>query len=285
MAIGQRLTARSALQALKALTLSVALTAALGAATSAQAAHGSYNPMMPRQLSATSAQADYSYGFSILAGNAIDTLEPANRAMWYLNYDLFDRYLLRPIAHGYAALPRGFQDSIGHFLSNIDEVNNIPNNMLVGDSMGSVRSLGRLVINSTIGILGFFDVATQLGVNHTPMPMEAVLGKAGVDQGPFIMVPAYGPTTARDIHGATIDGLPFFAISWPVTIAHWAVRGIHNRAQLVPQEGMVDNALDPYIQTRDVFLMYDENAINPVEEGEVEAEDNFDDALLDEIDG
>ena len=84
---------------------------------------------------------------------------------------------------------------------------------------------------------------------------------------------------------ATIDGMPFFAISWPVTIAHWAVRGIHNRAQLVPQEGMVDNALDPYIQTRDVFLMYDENAINPVEEGEVEAEDNFDDALLDEIDG
>lgn len=272
-------------QTFKAWALAVAGVALLSVGSQAYAAHGSYNPMMPRQLSATSAQADYSYGFSILAGNAIDTLEPANRAMWYLNYDLFDRYLLRPIAHGYAKLPQGVQDGVGNFLSNIDEVNNIPNNLLVGDVDGSLRSVGRFIVNSTIGILGFFDVATAIGLNHTPMPMEVVLGKAGVDQGPFLMIPAYGPTTARDIHGAVIDGLPFYAISWPVTIAHWAVSGIHNRAQLIPQEGVVDNALDPYIQTRDVFLMYDENAINPVEEGEVEAEDNFDAALLEEIDG
>lgn len=265
----------------KALTLALALVGS----SAAWAAHGSYNPMMPRQLSETSAQADYSYGFSILAGNAIDTLEPGNRAMWYLNYDIFDRYLLRPVAHGYAKLPRGFQDSMGHFLSNLDEVNNIPNNLLVGSVDGSLYSLGRLVVNSTIGLLGFFDVATQLGLTHSPMPMEVVLGKAGMEQGPFIMVPAYGPTTARDIHGAAIDGLPYISVSWPITIAHWAVRGIHNRAQLVPQEAVVDNALDPYIQTRDVFLMYDENAINPVAEGEVEAEDDFDEALLDEIDG
>ncbi len=269
----------------KQLTAALTAVLALGVVSPAVASHGSYNPMMPRQLSESAAQADYSYDYSILAGNAIDTLEPGNRAMWYLNYDIFDHYILRPVAHGYALLPRGVQDSVGHFLSNIDEVNNIPNNLLVGDVDGSVRATGRLLINTTIGILGFFDVASAIGIEPAVMPMDVVLGKADVEQGPFIMVPAYGPTTARDLHGAVIDGLPFYAVSWPVTIAHWALSGVHTRAQLVPQEAVVDNALDPYIQTRDVFLMYDENAINPVQEGEVSAEDDFDEALLDEIDG
>ena len=79
--------------------------------------------------------------------------------------------------------------------------------------------------------------------------------------------------------------LPWYAVSWPITIGKWALQGVHNRAQLIPQEGMVDNALDPYITTRDSFLMYDENAVNPVQEGVVESEDDFDEALLDEIDG
>ena len=204
------------------------------------AAHSTYNPMQPRQLSAVAAQADYSYGYSILSGHALDSLEEPNRAMWYLNYDIFDHYILRPVAHGYAYLPQGVQNSMGNFFANLDEVNNIPNNIFVGDVGGSAVSLGRLVVNSTIGLLGFFDVATQMGLNAHPMNMET--GK-------------------------------------------WALQGVHNRAQLIPQEGMVDNAMDPYITTRDSFLMYDENAVNPVQEGVVESEDDFDEALLDEIDG
>lgn len=249
------------------------------------AAHSTYNPMQPRQLSAVAAQADYSYGYSILSGHALDSLEEPNRAMWYLNYDIFDHYILRPVAHGYAYLPQGVQDSMGNFFANLDEVNNIPNNIFVGDVGGSAVSLGRLVVNSTIGLLGFFDVATKMGLNAHPMNMETVLGKGGVEQGPFLMIPAYGPTTARDLNGAVIDGMPWYAVSWPITIGKWALQGVHNRAQLIPQEGMVDNAMDPYITTRDSFLMYDENAVNPVQEGVVESEDDFDEALLDEIDG
>lgn len=251
----------------------------------AQAAHGDYNPMMPRQMSQVAAQADYSYGFSILSGHAIDTLDGPNRAMWYLNYDILDHYILRPIAHGYASLPQGVQDGVGNFLNNLSEVNNVPNNLLIGEVKASGVSLSRLVINSTIGILGFFDVAAQMGLVYSPMEMRTVLGKAGVEQGPFLMIPGYGPSTARDIHGDTIDGLPFAMLSWPITFTHWAVSGIHSRAQVVPQEGVVDNSIDPYVQTRDIFLMYDENKVTPVAEGEVQAEDNFDDSLLDEIDG
>ncbi len=252
---------------------------------SAQAAHGNYNPMMPRQLSAQAASADYTYGYSILSGHAIDTLEGPNRYMWYLNYDILDHYVLRPVAHGYAMLPRGVQDSMGNFFNNLSEINNVPNNMLVGRFADSGTSLARLVINSTIGILGFFDVSSHIGLKYTPMAMTTVLGKGKVEQGPFIMVPFYGPTTARDIHGDTIDGLPFYALSWPVTVGKFVLEGVHNRAQLIDQESVVDNAVDPYIQTRDVYLMYGENKVNPIAEGEVESSDDFDESLLDEIDG
>lgn len=257
----------------------------VGLTTEAVAAHGAYNPMMPRQLSEKAASADYTYGYSVLSGHAIDTLEGPNRYMWYLNYDILDKYILRPVSHGYAYLPQGVQNSVGNFFNNLDEINNVPNNLLVGEFAASGTSLVRLAINSTIGILGFFDVASYIGIKHTPMNMATVLGKGKVEQGPFMMIPAYGPTTARDLHGDIIDGLPWYAVSWPITTAKFVIRGIHNRAQLIDQEPVLDNSIDPYIFTRDAYLMYDENKVNPIQEGEVTDTDDFDDELLDEIDG
>ena len=257
----------------------------VGLTTEAEAAHGAYNPMMPRQLSEKAASADYTYGYSVLSGHAIDTLEGPNRYMWYLNYDILDKYILRPVSHGYAYLPQGVQNSVGNFFNNLDEINNVPNNLLVGEFAASGTSLVRLAINSTIGILGFFDVASYIGIKHTPMNMATVLGKGKVEQGPFMMIPAYGPTTARDLHGDIIDGLPWYAVSWPITAAKFVIRGIHDRAQLIDQEPVLDNSIDPYIFTRDAYLMYDENKVNPIQEGEVTDTDDFDDEFLDEIDG
>lgn len=257
----------------------------VGLTTEAEAAHGAYNPMMPRQLSEKAASSDYTYGYSVLSGHAIDTLEGPNRYMWYLNYDILDMYILRPVSHGYAYLPQGVQNSVGNFFNNLDEINNVPNNLLVGEFAASGTSLVRLAINSTIGILGFFDVASYIGIKHTPMNMATVLGKGKVEQGPFMMIPAYGPTTARDLHGDIIDGLPWYAVSWPITAAKFVIRGIHDRAQLIDQEPVLDNSIDPYIFTRDAYLMYDENKVNPIQEGEVTDTDDFDDEFLEEIDG
>ena len=257
----------------------------VGLTPEAEAAHGAYNPMMPRQLSEKAASADYTYGYSVLSGHAIDTLEGPNRYMWYLNYDILDMYVLRPVSHGYAHLPQGVQNSVGNFFNNLDEINNVPNNLLVGEFAASGTSLVRLAINSTIGILGFFDVASYIGIKHTPMNMATVLGKGKVEQGPFMMIPAYGPTTARDLHGDIIDGLPWYAVSWPITAAKFVIRGIHDRAQLIDQEAVLDNSIAPYIFTRDAYLMYDENKVNPIQEGEVTDTDDFDDEFLDEIDG
>ena len=211
--------------------------------SAAQAARSTYNPMVPRQLKIESAQNDYTYGYSILSGNAIDTLEVPNRVVgWTLNYEIFDRYLLRPVAHGYAALPQPVQLGVGNFFSNIAELDN------------------------------------------KPMEMDTVLGKAGMDSGPFLMVPIYGPTTARAAHGDTADNWPYFFFPWYVGIGAWAVEGIHNRAQLIDQEGVVDNAIDPYVQTRDFYLMHNQGKVDPSASMQNE-EPSVDESFLDEIDG
>ena len=67
-----------------------------------------------------------------------------------------------------------------------------------------------------MGFLGFIDVASQMGLDNKPMEMDTVLGKAGMDSGPFLMVPIYGPTTARAAHGDTADNWPYFFFPWYV---------------------------------------------------------------------
>ncbi len=261
-------------------------TAALVLSGSVFAQHGSLSPMAPRQLSRTAYMQDYSYGYSILAGSAVDTLGTPNRVVgWTLNYDIFDHYVLRPVAHAYAALPQPVQTGIGNFNYNLTEVNNVLNNLFIGEPGASVVSLGRFVINTTVGILGFIDVASYMGMERQTMEMQTVLGKAGMEQGPYVMVPVYGPTTGRDLQGDTIDDIPLWFLPWYVNVGLWALDGVHNRAQMIDREGVVDNALDPYGQTRDIYLMYAEGKVNPDAAAQEPAEENIDESFLDEIDG
>lgn len=267
--------------------LTLAAAALLVFSGSAAAQHGSFNPMAPRQLSQTSYRADYSYGCSMLAGSAIDTLQTPNRVVgWTLNYDVFDRYILRPVAHGYAMLPDPVQTGVGNFTSNIEEVNNIVNNLFIGEPGASAISLGRFAINSTIGILGFIDVASMMGLERHTMEFETVLGRAEMEQGPYLMVPVYGPTTGREVQGSVVDSAKLWWAPWFVTVGLWAVEGVHNRAQLIDQEGVVDNALDPYVSTRDIYLMYSEGKVHPdaAETAVPAEEESIDEEFLDEID-
>ena len=141
--------------------------------------------------------------------------------------------------------------------------------------IGSTKVKSRDTTFEAMTVVGRDDLRAGLMGSFTTM-----------EQGPFLMVPAYGPSTARSLQGDTIDGLPWMTLSWPITLGKFALEGVHNRAQLIDQESVVDNALDPYVQTRDVFLMYSHNKVNPVVEGEVkEDESAIDPDFLDEIDG
>lgn len=100
----------------------------------ASASHSNYSPMAPRQISVKASHADYSYGLSVLPGNSVDSIEYINKnAFWKLNYVVLDRYLLRPVAHGYSKLPDFAKSSVHNFFSNLSDLNNTVNNVLVGE--------------------------------------------------------------------------------------------------------------------------------------------------------
>ena len=92
----------------------------------ANASHSNYSPMAPRQISVKASHADYSYGLSILPGNSIDSIEYVNKnAFWKLNYVVLDRYLLRPVAHGYSKLPDLAKSSVHNFLTELGISSNL----------------------------------------------------------------------------------------------------------------------------------------------------------------
>ncbi|WP_281071997.1 MlaA family lipoprotein [Succinivibrio dextrinosolvens] len=262
----------------------LALSLCLLSGESALAFHSNYSPMAPRQLTYKASHADYSYGLTILPGNSIDSIEGFNRNLpWQTNYYVLDRYILRPVAHGYAMLPQFSRTGIHNFIGNVGELNNTVNNLFLGNFADSGISVSRFAINSTIGILGLFDVATPMGIERREMSFDTVQGRAGADSGAYLMIPAMGPSTERALHGTVVDAWPTYFVSFPISLAFNAISVIDTRAGLIPQEEMIDNSVDPYAQVRTAYLQYHEGKVNPNAAMENKKDENVEE-FLDEID-
>ena len=229
----------------------------------------------------------------VLHGSSSHPFEAANRAAWTFNYDYLDRYGLRPVAHSYVDyVPKPIVTGVHNFLSNIREVNNTVNNLAVAEFTDSAVSLGRFVVNSTIGLLGLFDVATHLGMEQKRMTFGTVLGKWGVNNGPYMQIPFVTMQTPRNIVGTLVDEsyMPWSQIDWGWRIAYVALSVLDTRADLIAHEEMIDNSVDPYITSRDFYLQYVEGQVIG-KEGIIEAQKAKDledqknlDSYMDEID-
>ncbi|MGL5947526.1 MAG: MlaA family lipoprotein, partial [Aeromonas sp.] len=198
-------------------------------------------------------------GASSVASDPRDPFQGANRSMWYVNYNVLERYVARPVVHAYADyVPLSVQESVDNLVENLNEPSSMVNHLLVGDVQGSGSNLGRFAMNSSVGVLGLFDVAKYTGLERKKLEFDTVLGKADIGDGAYLMLPAYGPTTTRKLVGDTVDGLyfPFSLFTLPIKVAHWTLDGLGTRAKLVKQERIVDNALDPYALTKDMFLQH-----------------------------
>ncbi|MGL4205440.1 MAG: MlaA family lipoprotein, partial [Aeromonadaceae bacterium] len=185
--------------------------------------------------------------------------------------------------------PAPIRDGVGNFVDNFDEPNNTVNNLLVGRFADSGRSALRFVLNTTLGLFGSVDVADGMGLSRRSMSMSTVLGKATMEQGPYFMVPVYGPTTLRNVIGDTADGLyfPYGNMTFAMRATHWVVSGLDSRSRLVDQEAVLDNSLDPYLSSKDFYLQYEEAK---VQEGRApshssgQSDDAELDRYMDEID-
>lgn len=215
-----------------------------------------------------------------------DPLEGFNRAMWSFNYDFVDPYLVRPVAIAYVEYtPTPIRSGIANFLSNLDEPSSMINDLLMGNGAEAVNHFNRFWINSTFGILGLFDVAGAAGLVEEDRAFSDALGHYGVGNGPYLMVPGYGPLTTREVtDGVDSMYLPLSYLNFWGAVGKWALEGLETRAALVSQEPILEASPDPYAFTRDVYLQRrDYKAQIEPEELDEEEEDFLDDYLDEEF--
>ena len=198
-------------------------------------------------------------------GNPRDPLEPLNRAIYKFN-DGADHLLIKPAAEFYRfILPEFMRTGVSNFFSNINDVIVALNSLLQGKVTQAGSDVARLIVNSTVGVLGLFDVATEIGLEKHNEDFGQTLGYWGIGDGPYLVLPFLGPSSARDAVGWVGD---FY--TWPITYVEperdrnilIAVRFISLRADLLEASRILETAaLDPYEFVRDAFLQRRRNLV------------------------
>jgi len=192
-----------------------------------------------------------------------DPWEPMNRKIFMFNEGL-DRYMLRPVARGYRFVtPDPVEVGVTNFIRNIYEFNTVANSILQGRVDNTIHSLGRLIINTTIGLGGFFDVAAKMGVDRRPADFGQTLFVWGVDSGPFLMVPVSGPRTVRSGTGLVVDSFSSLPALSQGALFNWSflgVEAIDTRAQLLRADQLISG--DKYIFLREAYLSRRETFLN-----------------------
>jgi phospholipid-binding lipoprotein MlaA len=191
-----------------------------------------------------------------------DPLEGLNRGVYKFN-DVTDKAIIKPVATAYKAVtPSPIRTGVSNFFNNIGSVISAVNNMLQFKFGDAFTEAGRFVINSTFGIAGLIDVA---GMDNVPVHKEdfgQTLGRWGIGNGAYLVLPFLGPSSVRDTTGLVVDAYAFD----PITYVHRhgdiaahnvlrTVQFVDKRTQLLDATDLIDNAsLDPYAFMRDAYL-------------------------------
>jgi phospholipid-binding lipoprotein MlaA len=191
-------------------------------------------------------------------GDPRDPLEPLNRGIYQFN-DAVDRGIMKPVAKGYkAVLPQPVRTGVGNFFSNLDDVVVLLNDLLQFKFGQAASDFSRLVWNTSVGILGLIDVATPMDLPKHNEDFGQTLGRWGVGNGPYLVLPLLGPSNLRDTVGLVVDYRvdPVYQQD-DMADRNTAVvlRAIHKRSVLLGAEDVVqEGALDPYSFVRDAYL-------------------------------
>lgn len=206
-----------------------------------------------------------------------DPLEPYNRWMHSFNMTA-DEYLIRPLAVAYQEhIPAGIREPTGNFLKNLREPFYAANYYLQGDAEQGTYTLLRFFINSTVGILGLFDIADATGISRESTDLGLTFGHWGAPEGPYLVLPILGPSTLRDGSGLAIQ----YVTSDYHNVYHWAnieteyqyaatgLYGLHLRVDLLSlDELMKQSGADTYIFMRESYLQNRRESLTEDEWGE-----------------
>ena len=196
-----------------------------------------------------------------------DCFENVNRATFTLNQSL-DKIIFKPVAKGYRSLPSSVRTGTSNVLTNISSLITIPNNILQGEFKTAGVNTGRFAINTTVGVLGIFDVAKKMGFSeYEKEDYGQTLGVWGVGAGCYVVLPVLGPSTVRDTAGSFVNilgGDPYYNISTNgnneyLTTSQYVttkiLTGVDFRAKNIETiDNLEKNSLDFYASVRSLYL-------------------------------
>jgi phospholipid-binding lipoprotein MlaA len=211
------------------------------------------------------------------SANPRDPLEPFNRGVFKFN-DAVDRAVLKPVSTVYVEIaPSLVRKGVTNFFENLEDAWSFVNNGLQFKGQAATESLFRFGVNSTLGLGGLFDVASEMRLDKHSKDFGHTLGFWGVGPGPYLVLPIFGPSTVRDGIARLVDSQGDIAGNIghvPTRNSVAFVRGVDKRAGLLKATAMLDEiALDRYTFSRDSYLQSRRSAIydgNPPDEIEAD---------------
>ncbi len=213
-----------------------------------------------------------------------DPWQGFNRKVYSFN-DALDRAFLVPAASSYRAVtPDIAEQGVSNFFSNLGDVGVAFNNTLQFKFLDAASDIGRIIVNSTIGLLGFMDVASRMGLEKHEEDFGQTLGYWGMGTGPYIVLPLFGPSNLRDGPGKVVDTV-IYPPSWADIKTSernglFAMNLVSTRAELMKLEEKAEElSRDRYVFIRDAYLDRREFLVN---DGEIATDDELYDELEDE---
>ena len=212
-----------------------------------------------------------------------DCFEPLNRATFAFNQSL-DKAILKPIAKSYRNLPAPIKNGTSNVLNNLSNLITIPNNVLQGDMKLAIINTGRLVVNSTIGILGIVDVADNMGFpKYEKEDYGQTLGAWGVGPGCYLVLPILGPSTIRDTAGSFVNvlgGDPWYNASVDgnnefldegIFLTSKMLGGVEFRANNIDSlDNLEKNSMDFYASLKSLYLQDRKLKIENIKRGNIQ---------------
>lgn len=211
-----------------------------------------------------------------------ECFEGISRSIFKFNL-IVDDIILEPLAKGYNKLPKPIKSGTGNFTSNISTLLSIPNSLLQGNLKQAGHATGSFLVNSTVGILGFFNPAEKIGLNPHKEDLGQTLGAYGLGPGCYYVLPILGPTTVRDSVGLIADTFidPFAHVTIRENellgvsgnnIDYFSVKGttaIDFRSDNITNfESLEKNSIDLYSAFKSIYLQDRKNKILNSQEDE-----------------
>lgn len=193
------------------------------------------------------------------ATNPDDPYESINRGIYQFN-QVVDKAIAKPIAKCYATItPNLLRATINNFYTNINMIPTVINDLLQADLPHASQDARRLILNSTLGIGGLFDVSTQYGSPPRSNDLGLTFAKWGDKQSPYVVIPLLGPSTIRDGMGIMFDYTfftPYTFIPWVPLYSLLGLRYVDLRAQMLDNERLINESIDKYAFIRDAYLQH-----------------------------